>query len=310
MHYKKTTSKMEKIAFVTGGSGFIGTYLTRQLLKDNYKVIVFDLRFSNSFINEFEDSVVRIVGDLQSEELINALLQYQPSHVFHLAGLKNRTNSPEEFMSSIEVNYKGTLNLFSALVDQKWLEHLVTMGTSEEYGSAQPPFSEETREMPNSAYGLSKLSATRLALLYHTQFNLPVTSLRPSIAYGPNQGSEVFIPALIKTLRSGDKFSMTSGDQLRDFIYIDDLINAIILAAENEKVIGKILNIAYGKSEKLSDVAKYIARELNKEENLLLGAIPYRKFEIMNYSVTIAKARTLLNWEPKISIYEGVKKMI
>lgn len=301
---------MEKIAFVTGGSGYIGTHLTRKLLKENYKVVVFDIHFSDRFINEFDNSIIRTTGDLLSEDLTYSLKKYRPTHVFHLAGLKNRTNNPEEFRTSIDVNYKGTLNLFSSLAGQDWVEHVITIGTSEEYGSAQPPFSEETREMPNSAYGLSKLSATRLALLYYSQFGLPVTILRPSIAYGPGQGNEMFLPALINSLRNGLLFKMTKGEQLRDFIYVEDLVDAIILAGESEKAKGKILNVAYGKSEKLGDVARYIARELKKENNLLLGAIPYRKFEIMNYSVTIAKARTILNWEPKVSIYDGIKKLM
>lgn len=301
---------MGKIAFVTGGCGYIGTFLIRQLIKRGYQVISFDLQITENFMLEFGESVVTVSGDLQSQNLCEALEFYKPTHVFHLAGLKNRTNSPEEFCYSMDINYKGTLNLFSTLAGKKWIQHIVTIGTSEEYGSAQPPFSEETREMPNSAYGLSKLAATRLALLYHNQFCLPVTVLRPSIAYGPNQGNEMFLPALINTLRSGEQFKMTQGDQLRDFIYIDDLVDAIILSCETDKVIGKILNVAYGKSEKLGDVARHIAHELGNEENLLIGAVPYRIFEIMNYSVTIARVCALLNWKPKVSVYEGTKRLI
>lgn len=301
---------MEKIAFVTGGCGYIGTYLIRQLIARDYKIIAFDLRIPERFACEFEGTITAVSGDLQSEVLAEVLNNYKPTHVFHLAGLKNRTNSPEEFKSSIDVNYKGTLNLFSALVGKDWLQHIVTIGTSEEYGSANPPFSEETREMPNSAYGLSKLSATRLALLYHSQFGLPITILRPSIAYGPNQGVEMFLPALINALRANEEFRMTEGNQLRDFIYIDDLVDAIIMSAESDRTIGEILNVAYGKSERLADVALFIAYLLRKESLLKLGAIPYRKFEIMNYSVTAVKAKTMLNWEPKVSIYDGVKKLM
>lgn len=301
---------MEKIAFVTGGCGYIGTYLIRQLIIREYKVIAFDLRIPERFVCEFGDTVTTITGDLQSEELQEILNTYKPSYVFHLAGLKNRTNNPEEFKTSIDVNYKGTLNLYNALVGRDWLQHIVAIGTSEEYGSAKPPFSEETREMPNSAYGLSKLSATRLALLYHSQFGLPVTILRPTIAYGPNQGIEMFLPALINTLRANEDFKMTEGNQLRDFIYIDDLVDAIIMSAESYRTIGEILNIAYGKSERLADVALYLAKLLGNEHLLKLGAIPYRKFEIMNYSVSAVKAKTILDWEPKISIYDGVKRLM
>lgn len=301
---------MEKIAFVTGGSGYIGTYLIRQLLVHNYKIIAFDIRFSERFVSEFGERVVRVSGDLQTESLAEALAYYKPTHVYHLAGLKNRTNSIEEFKSSIDVNYKGTLNLFSALVDCEWLQHIIIMGTTEEYGCAQAPFNEDTREIPHSAYGLSKLAATRLALLYNSQFNLPVTVLRPSIAYGPNQGSEMFLPALINTLKEGKEFNMTKGEQLRDFIYIDDLIDCIILSCECNNTIGEILNVAYGESEELGEIARYIASIVGKIDKLKLGAVPYRRFEIMNYSVNTSKIRNMLNWIPKVSIYEGVKKLL
>ena len=301
---------MEKIAFVTGGSGYIGTYLIRQLLGHEYKVIAFDIRFSERFISEFGERVVRVSGDLQTESLTDALAFYKPTHVYHLAGLKNRTNSIDEFKSSIDVNYKGTLNLFSSLVGCEWLQHIIIMGTTEEYGCAQAPFNEDTREIPHSAYGLSKLAATRLALLYNSQFNLPVTILRPSIAYGPNQGSEMFLPALINTLKEGKEFNMTKGEQLRDFIFIDDLIDCIILSGECNNTIGEILNVAYGESEELGEIARYIADIFGKTDMLKLGVVPYRRFEIMNYSVNTSKIRNMLNWVPKVSIYEGVKKLL
>lgn len=301
---------MAKKAFVTGGSGYIGTRLIRSLLDKEYEVVAFDVRFTDTFILEFGKKVNMITGDLLNPNLTSIFQEKAPTHVFHLAGVKNRSNVQSEFLLSNEVNFKGTLNLFNGLMSYGGIELVILMGTTEEYGAAKAPFTEETREIPNSAYGLSKLSATRLALLYHSQFGLPVTIVRPSIAFGPDQGIEMFLPALINTLKRGNVFKMTSGDQLRDFVFVDNLVDALCLIAEHKNVIGEIFNIADGESNKLRDVALYAAKKLHAEDKLILGAVPYRRSEIMNYSVCIDKAKKILGWEPKYSIFDAIELVL
>mgnify|MGYP001247017556 CR=1 FL=1 len=301
---------MVRKAFVTGGSGYIGTHLIRSLLDKGFEVVAFDVRFNDNFILEFSKKVDIIAGDLLNPNLSATIQEKAPTHVFHLAGVKNRSNVQSEFLLSSEINFKGSLNLFNGLMSYEGIERVILMGTTEEYGAAKAPFTEETREMPNSSYGLSKLSATRLAQLYHSQFGLPITIVRPSIAFGPDQGLEMFLPALINTLKRGEVFKMTQGEQLRDFIYIDDLVDALCMIVECRDAIGEIINIAYGGSNRLRDVALFTAKKIHAEEKLILGAIPYRKFEIMIYLVSIDKARKILGWEPKYSIYEAIEKVL
>lgn len=299
---------MEKIALVTGASGYIGTRLVRELLARGYRIIAFDMRFSASFTEEFGSSVKYVEGDILDEDMLFNIFESEAvGYIYHMAGLKNRTNKVEEFSLLNKVNYGGTLSVMSAALKYGKIKHIVLMGTTEEYGSAIAPFTEETQERPNSAYGLSKLSATKLARLFYTQYKVPVTVLRPSITYGPGQGVEMFLSAMIDTLAKGQHFKMSPGEQVRDFLYIDDLVEAIIACCEEPKLEGEIVNVASGVSLQLKQVAEHVARMLDKEDLLEIGAIPYRGFEIMNYSINIEKILKLSSWRPITSFEDGLR---
>ena len=299
---------MEKIALVTGASGYIGTRLVRMLLISGYRIIAFDMRFSSSFTKEFGNTVKCVKGDILVEERLVGILEKEAvEYIYHMAGLKNRTNKVEEFSLLNKVNFGGTLSVLSATVKYGKIKHLVLMGTTEEYGSAIAPFTEGSQELPNSAYGLSKLSATKLARLFYTQYKVPVTVLRPSITYGPGQGVEMFLPAMIGTLVKGQPFKMSPGEQVRDFLYIDDLVEAIIACCEEPRLEGEIVNVASGVSLQLKEVAEHVAKLLGKEKLLEVGAIPYRRFEIMNYSINIEKILNFSSWRPTTSFEDGLR---
>lgn len=299
---------MEKIALVTGASGYIGTRLVRKLIASGYRIIAFDMRFSTSFIEEFGTAVKCVEGDILNKEMITGIIETEGvGYIYHMAGLKNRTNNVEEFGLLNNVNYGGALSVLSAAVKYGKIKHIVMMGTTEEYGSAIAPFSEDTQELPNSAYGLSKLSATKLARLFYTQYKVPVTVLRPSITYGPGQGMEMFLPAMIDTLVKGQRFKMSPGEQVRDFLYIDDLVDAIIACCEEPRLEGEIVNVASGVSHQLKEIAEHVARMLGKEDLLEVGAIPYRGFEIMNYSINIERILKISSWRPTTSFEDGLR---
>ena len=303
---------MEKVALVTGASGYIGTRLVRKLLIRGYKVVAFDIRFSPAFIEEFDGKLLFADGDINDKEKLCSLIEKnEVEYIYHMAGLKNRKNLIEEFSLLMHVNYGGTLSILDCARQYSHLiKHVILMGTTEEYGTAVAPFYETTQELPNSAYGLSKLAATRLALLFYTQYKVPVTIMRPSITYGPGQGTEMFLPALITGLLSEKTFAMSPGQQVRDFLYIDDLIDALAISGEEPKLCGEIVNVASGISLQLKEVAEKVACALQKEDALQVGAIPYRGFEIMNYSINIDKIKSLSSWRPTTTFEEGIQKTI
>lgn len=296
---------------ITGASGFIGKHLLNRLLKTSIQIACIDLFYDQIFIEKYGERVQLFQGNLLDKSFMTSSIQrFSPDYVYHLAGSKSRTNSFPEFKSSHEINYLGTLNLFEALLECKNLKLVTILGTIEEYGHASSPFKENSQELPNSAYGLSKLSATKLAMIFYQQFNLPVFVLRPSIAYGPYQGDEMFIPALIKTLIKNQPFKMTEGNQLRDFLFIDDLTDALIKEISCTGLEGQIINIASGASITIRDIAMRIAEITKSKENLMIGELPYRNFEIMDYTVDISKASTFLQWHPKTKLTDGLEQTI
>jgi|NGEPerStandDraft_6_1074524.scaffolds.fasta_scaffold11264_4 nucleoside-diphosphate-sugar epimerase len=296
---------------ITGASGFIGKHMLRKIFNTSNIIACVDLFYDEDFFKEYGKRVQVFSGNMLDKSFITSCIKsFSPDYVFHLAGSKKRTNSLPEFKISNEINYLGTLNLFEALLEVQNLKLVTLLGTIEEYGSTNPPFREDSLELPGSAYGLSKLTVTKLGLIFNHQFNLPVVILRPSIAYGPDQGEEMFIPALIKSLLRNKPFQMTEGNQLRDFIYIDDLINAMIKSITCTGLEGQIINIAAGTSVRLRDIALQIAVITNSIDNLKIGEVPYRNSEIMNYAVDITKATKLLHWHPETTLTDGLERTI
>lgn len=296
---------------ITGASGFIGIHLLNKLLSYESNIACIDLNNTDKFREKYCNKVKIYSGNLLDKNFAQKVVhEFRPEFIFHFAGSKCRTNKLQEFTDSIDVNYFGSLNLFEALINLDCLKKIIVLGTIEEYGSAISPFSESSIEFPNSAYGLSKLTTTKLALIFHQQFNLPVVIFRPSLAYGPGQKDDMFISAIIRTLIKGEVFEMTAGEQMRDFIYIDDLIEALITQFMHNDKLGVVINIANGTSVKLKHVAERIAEILNQKQILKIGVFPYRKYEIMNYSVDVCLAKKLFDWHSKTSLEDGLIQTI
>ena len=302
---------MNKKVLITGATGFIGKHLLRKLLLENDNVSCFDVQFNELFLSEFEKHIQIFQGNLSNEaDISSCVKKSNPYYVFHLAGAKNRSNNQTSFSINHEINYVGTYNLLNALSGINNLSHVITLGTIEEYGNANPPFAEDSNELPTSHYGLSKLAATKLSLAFYNEYQLPITILRPSIAFGPGQGIEMFIPAIIRSIQNNKVFNMTGGEQLRDFIFISDLIDAMMKTASSNKVIGHIVNIGAGHSITIKETANQISSMMSREDLIKIGAIPYRSTETMNYSVVIDKATSMLGWYPKVSMLDGLLKTI
>lgn len=291
---------------VTGGNGFIGRHLVNALIDFKTKINV----VSRKNIDLSADVILHI-GDLRDPVFVNeCIMKCNPTTIFHLAANKERSVSFSAFSQGIENNLIASLNIFEAASKLEELNTIVVLSTAEEYGNNNCPFVEAMREFPVSAYSFSKVCVTKLCEVVHFLYRIPVVTLRVSLAYGPGQSTDMFLPALIKSLMGNKTFPMTEGEQTRDFIYVNDLVDAIIKIAQSEKLIGHIVNIGSSSSVKLKDVALRVERMLGKSGMVQLGALDYRLGEIMDYVMDTSKINNLLGWFPKVSLEEGLMATI
>ena len=295
-----------KRILITGASGFIGRYLVKELSRRGAFISMFDREsIQFSFGNE------KFVGDLRETKAIDACVQQSnPDIIFHLAASKERSSAVEDFYRAIEINLVGSLNLFSAAAKLKTLNSIVVMGTAEEYGHTHCPFVENAREVPVSVYSFSKLCVTKLCEVLYCTHKLPFVIVRPSLVYGPGQDTDMFLPALIDSLVKDKPFPMTLGAQTRDFIYISDIINALILAVQSKESKGQVINIGSGLLVTIADIALMVGKMLNKVELIQFGKRDYRFGEIKNYFVDNSKAKKLLDWKPMVDLEDGLRRTI
>lgn len=282
---------MSRRYFLTGGNGFIGKALSQELLATGGTVFSFD----------------KDVGDITDIESVrSAINEFKPDVVFHLAAYKARTVLFGDFKSAIDVNVSGTINLFQAINEYEKIEAVICVGTAEEYGLNSVPFKETMREIPISSYSFSKVCVTHLAQIMNKVHNIPTIIVRPSVAYGPGQLTDMFIPALISTLKERKSFKMTDGEQLRDFIYIDDLVSALILIADKVIPSGQVINIGSGERKTIALVARQIEKLIGVSGLLDIGAIPRRKIEIDKYELDCSYLKQELGWSAKVNLELGL----
>lgn len=305
-------SLKNKVVLVTGATGFIGSHLSRRLLEEGAEVHVLLRKGANQFrIRDLIEDLTVWHGDLRDYSSICSCVRIsRPQIILHLAALRDVTRDPELIEPMIDINIKGTINLLRGVMKEKvTLESFVNTGSSEEYGDGPVPFNEDQREIPVSPYSASKVAATYFCRMIHKSMGLPIVILRPLLTYGPNQDDDMFVPALIQYCLRKKDFQMTAGDQTREFNYVDDIVDAYLLAATNPNAIGELINIGNGIEYSIKEVAEKIVHMMGNPIQLFLGALPKRAGET-NHFCSNEKARKLLGWSPKIDLNEGLQRTI
>ncbi len=287
---------------VTGATGFIAYNLIKELISLGAEVIGLDIvPFIGSRIEKLDVEFFQL--DLLNEEKVREVInKTAPDYVVHLAASIER--DPKLIGAIVKNNFEMSLNVFNALLD-KPIKKIVSIGSADVYGNNAPPFTEETKPMPTSAYGLSKVLISELCSLYSRIHALPIIEIRPFLVYGQGQTNNQFIPYFIKECLKGNEVDLTPGDQTKDFVYVGDLINAIILALESDKT--GVYNVCSGKEVKIKDVSSLIKELCKSNSNINFGARPYRKGDGMHFFGSNEKIKRELGWIPKTSLSEGLK---
>jgi len=268
-------SSPQRRALVTGGGGFIGHHLVRRLLTDGYDVRILD-NFSTGRRERLEGLDVSLVeGDLRSYERAHTAVR-DVDIVFHLGALPSVPRSVQDPLTTGAVNVEGTLNVLLASRDQG-VRRVVFASSSSVYGANDVlPKTEEHQPLPMSPYGVSKLSAEHYCRSFSAVYGLETVSLRLFNVFGPGQDPlsqyAAVVPRFIAAF-SQETAPLVYGDglQTRDFTYVEDVVEAFVLASRSDVPIGEVFNIAAGAETSLLDLID-ILRGLFRSE--LAAGVP------------------------------------
>ena len=291
-----------KRILVTGGKGYLGSFLVKKLEEEEAEVFTVS-RTSNSNANHFSTDIT----DFKS--LKNTIEKIKPQIIYHLAATLNRDRDFAKHDEIMNINYNGTLNLLKALQNIDY-ENFIFASSSEIYGKNETPFHEGQSPNPVSPYSLSKTNAEFMIKIFSELHQKNFTILRIFNFYGEQMPEAFFIPQMINTLLKNETFNMTKGEQFRDFLYIDDVIEAMVLAYTNENSRNQLLNVCSGESISLKALVTSFSKIINGQGSINFGALPYRENEIWNMVGSNIKLNKILNFTPKFSLEEGIKRVI
>jgi nucleoside-diphosphate-sugar epimerase len=297
---------------VTGGAGFIGSEVVKQLIKKNSIVTILD-NFSSGkkqYLPKNAKKLKIIKGDITDEKIVTKAVKDQDS-VIHLAALPFIPDSfyyPADFFN---VNTTGSVNLLWKSIQSNSIKKFVHISTSEVYGSAQRiPMDENHPTAPHSTYAVSKLAGDRVAFTLHKENGFPVVIIRPFNSYGPNYTQPYIIPEIMNQLLNGSKELMLGNiDARRDFTYVSDTANAIIRAIDAKKATGEIINVGSGTDISIRNLALKIAKIAKTKIRIRYDESRERPYDVNRLICNNKKAKKILDWKVTTNTDEGLKKI-
>lgn len=297
-------------SLVTGGAGFIGSNLVKELVKQGDEVTVLD-DFSIGKIenlSECIDDIEIIEGDVCDEGLIQKTVP-KNDRAFHLVAQCLMVCNSDPTIAT-DVNLGGTFNLCYAAC--KSHKKLIYISSSEVYGSCQiSPMSESHPTEPQSIYGLSKLMSEQYVRFFNKYYGLRSVIIRPFNTYGPNHRNDQYaavITAFIKRLEAGEPLIIEGdGTQSRDFTYVSDTVDGILLLSSLEN--GEIVNVGNGYATTINDLASTLLKIYGKEENKNIVFTKPRINNVHKLESDIKRANSY-GYKPKVSLEEGLIKYI
>jgi len=292
---------------VVGGTGFIGQHVVEMALDKGFDITV--LTKNNHNLTDELDGVTYLSADISHKaSLLTRLESKVFDYVINLGGYVDHANYLNGGDKVYDVHFNGVRNLVDC-IDKSKIKGFVQIGSSDEYGNNPAPQSEIQREAPISPYSCAKVASTYfLQTLYKTD-KFPAVILRPFLVYGPGQGIERFIPQIIKGCINNQKFPTSKGEQLRDFCFIDDIIQAIFSSLDNGNAHGEVINIASGKPASIKKMVNTIVDMIGSGEPQF-GQVAYRNGENMALYGDIAKAKEILDWKSSVSLEQGLAETI
>jgi nucleoside-diphosphate-sugar epimerase len=300
-----------KRVLVTGATGFIGSHMARRLVTEGAEVSVF-MRTSSDpcLLADVLDRVAVHEVDICEEDAVGAaMMQICPDVVFHLAAI----GMSEPFVSppvAVRVNVQGTLHLLEA-ARKCGVRRFVHSGTAYEYGDAATGDTPNQEVLdPVNTYAASKAAARAFVRLYARIYGLPTVNMRLFAVYGPGQPPKTLISSAVCAALEDRDFPMTPGEQMRDFVFVGDVVEGYLRAAVAAGVEGVSIDMGTGRACKIRKVVTKLFEMSGSRGKPLVGALPYRPSETMKQVADTHVARELLDWQATTSLEDGLRQTI
>jgi UDP-glucose 4-epimerase len=310
-----------KKALITGGCGFIGSSLARRLISLGANVTIIDSLIPSyggnlRNISDIRDQVWLNISDIRDSNAMAFFIQGQ-DFLFNLAGQTSHIDSMTDPYTDLEINSKAQLSILETAKQYNPGIRIVFTSTRQLYGKPQYlPVDEKHPIVPVDVNGINKLAGEWYHLLYNNVYGIKSTCLRLTNTYGPGMrvkdARQTFLGVWIKQILSDEKVQVFGdGKQLRDFNYVDDVVEAILLASIRDRAIGEVINLG---SEEVIGLADLAIMMIQANGSGQWGLMPFpaerKSIDIGDFYGNWKKANSMLGWSPKIGLSEGLKRSI
>lgn len=300
---------MKKNILITGGSGFVGANFIHRLVREGYKPNVFVRKQSNLWrLKNIISKITIIETDLQNIKLLTQQIRkIKPTHVFHLAIYGAQQGIQKDVIQTYTQNIISSINLMDVCCKQGF-KQFVNIGSSSEYGLKKSAMKEKDLLAPINHYGATKAAISLAASVFSNTYKLPICTFRLFSPYGYWEDKRRFVPSLITSAINGKLAELSSPSYVRDFIFIDDVIDVFMHILSSKKTYSEVFNIGSGKQHTLHQVVQEIQIVSSDKLKVTWNNRKSNQQEPDFWKADISHTKKVLNWKPTTTLRQGLKK--
>lgn len=299
---------MGRIVLITGASGFIGTNIVRACIQrgDVVHVILRGKLEHYWRLKDLCEKITTHIADITDANAVKSIVHsVQPQQIFHLCHYGgNRGQDDQSLVRKVIID--GSVALFDACIGVTSVESIINAGSSSEYGTKKIAMHEDMKLEPSSDYGLAKAWVSLYGQHLAREKSIPITTLRLFSVYGPYEAPPRLIPNVILAFLRSTDLQLSNSDTTRDFVYIDDVVRAMLFFAE-KKQHGDIFNIGTGRETTLKEMVQLLQKECGSLGHLVWGGMRGRTNDGIKWQADVNYTADVGGWSPNFSLEEGAR---
>ncbi len=300
---------------ITGGAGFIGSSLANKLLPNNKVTVIDDLSMGDFSNLNSSSNLIKIKGSVTDKDLLEKVFDENDfDYIFHLAAVASVADSVARPYETHQVNFDSTMAILEILrKNKKSIKRFIFSSSAAVYGDEPTlPKQEESIIRPLTPYAVDKFASERMVMVYNNLYKIPASATRFFNVYGPNQNPNSpysgFISILVDRLKNQKPLTIFGdGEQARDFVYIDDVLQALLLIATSDQSLGQVYNVGTGIKTTLNDLIRFSQSNLGKVVD-----VKYAEPREGDIKLSISNIQKLkkIGYNPKYNLESGMKKYL